>query len=183
MKNNYKIFILVILGFIFALPALALKDQQGTVEFGDYKIDYDQVDQVEDGFVSYYFEGNIVLSVFDTNNDGKNDLWLRYDSQGFLDLEVIDTDYDQEPDTFTKVDQDEDVVEQITPEFEVPEVVIEDLNNPNKNLENNSNVYVVNPPGPEYLKKGFGDFNKLIFIVILIIFFVVGIKIFKKVKK
>ena len=180
--NKLKFFSLIFLAsFVLALPVLALENEEGNINFDNYEVSYDQIDKIKDDFISYYQKGKIVLTTFDTNSDSKIDLWLRYDENGFLNLEASDSDYDGQPDTFITVNQDEEVLEKIAPEFDNPQIAIKDqaVNN-SQTASRESEVYVVNPPGEKYQTQGFGGFNKLIFVIILLVVVIVAIKIVKK---
>lgn len=180
--NKLKFFSLVFLvSFVLTFPALALENEEGNINFDNYEVNYDQIDRVKDDFISYYQKGKIVITTFDTNGDSKIDLWLRYDENGFLNLEASDSDYNGQPDTFITLNQDEEILEKIAPEFKVPQIEISDqVVNGNQNFNQESEIYVVNPPSEKYKTHGFSGFNKLIFIIILIIVVIITIKLLNK---
>jgi len=85
------------------------------IVLGNYSITYDETfedetdgDEVNDR-TSYYKEGALVLSAWDTNNDGKQDLWFCFDEEEYLYLEVYDLDGDGMPDEIIHIDRNEEV--------------------------------------------------------------------------
>jgi len=85
----------------------------GLVVLGKYRIVYDEVfedDTDGDGIndrTSYYKQGTLVLTAWDTDRDGKDDLWFRFDSEEYLDLEVSDLNGDGRPDEFVHINRNE----------------------------------------------------------------------------
>jgi len=125
---------LIIVFFLLASPALAQDtastSKVSTFQLGEYSIEYDTSEEVSGGHVVYKKDEQIVLSVFDTNSNGKDDLWLRYNDDLVLDLEVSDSDGDGEADTFVTLDTDENVTDIKAPEFVLEEVVLPPDPNP-----------------------------------------------------
>ncbi len=87
----------------------------GTLTLGTYKIEYDEIfmdDSDGNGTKdrrSYYKNGLLVLAAWDTNKDGKNDLWLRFKDGDYADLEADDSDNDGSLDKIVRVDKNEKV--------------------------------------------------------------------------
>lgn len=90
-------------------------DNPGTIKVGGQKIAYDQIyeddtdqDQVKDR-KSYYLKDNLVLTAWDTNKDGRDDLWFVYDGEQYLNLEAADLDFNGTVDELTHLDRNENV--------------------------------------------------------------------------
>lgn len=104
----------LILAAVF-VSMLAICAQAKTVSAGPYRVDYDQsfdTDTDSDGLLdrtSYYLGENLVFTAWDTDGDGKKDLWLRYDDEKYLDLELADTNKDGKPDEIAEFDRAENV--------------------------------------------------------------------------
>lgn len=96
------------IGLLLAPTALA-----ETVSVGSYDVEYDQsyeADTDGDGYLdktSYYKGENLVFTAFDSDADGKKDLWFRYDEEAYLDLELSDADGDSRPDETYEFDREE----------------------------------------------------------------------------
>lgn len=95
--------------------SLGAAESSGTITVGGQEIVYDQVfeddtdqDQVKDR-KSYYSQGSLVLTTWDTNQDGREDLWFTYDEGEYLKVEAADMDFDGEPDELTYLDRNETV--------------------------------------------------------------------------
>ncbi len=104
--------VLIVCSCIIAFSP-SLYAEPDIVQLGGYKVEYDeffQDDSDQDSNLdkkSYYKQGYLILTVWDTSGDGQDDLWFRYDGQDYLDLEVADSDYDGIPDQYVGVNQDE----------------------------------------------------------------------------
>jgi hypothetical protein len=116
-------------------------------------------------------DDNIVLSVFDSNQDGQIDTWLRFDNNGELDLEVYDSDFDNKIDTVHTIK--EDAIEETLkePEFKVEDFVVPDNPNPqpktstvSEEINNENEFFVLNPPPSEEKSKPFSWIKWLLLI-------------------
>ncbi len=111
--SRAAIFIFIVCGWIAAFSP-SLHAETNIVQLGGYEIEYEeffQDDTDQDGKLdkkSYYNQGYLILTAWDTGGDGKDDLWFRYDGQDYLDLEVADLDSDNMPDQFISVNHDEE---------------------------------------------------------------------------
>lgn len=112
--------------FVSTAHATAPSPQQ--YELGEYKVDYDTNEEGD-----YYLADKLVLSIMDTDEDGKNDLWLQYDDELYLVLEAHDTTGDGNPDTFVELDREELIKNLIQPELVVPDQ--EEVPDDNKQVE------------------------------------------------
>lgn len=103
--------LLLTVGLLPDSPAYAAS----TLEVGKYVIQYDQSynDDIDGNgsqeCTSYYLDGNLVFSAWDTDENGIPDLWFRYDGEEYLDLELADNNGDGKPDEIALVDRDENV--------------------------------------------------------------------------
>ncbi len=117
-----------ILLLLFASPVTAQDVDGGaekqTVQFGEYSVEYNNSEEISQEHTIYKKDGRIVLSVFDTDGDGRDDLWLRYNENFVLDLETSDTTGDGQADTFVSLDTEELVTDIKAPEFVLEEVVL-----------------------------------------------------------
>jgi hypothetical protein len=116
-----KIFLFIIIAIIlsFFLPFLPIYSQvkePGFITLGKYQIVYDEFfkdDTDEDGIInktSYFKEGNLVLTVWDNNQDGIPDSWFHYDEEEYLILQADDLNADGKPDEFLYFDREEGVI-------------------------------------------------------------------------
>jgi hypothetical protein len=111
------IIIVVILSFFLPLsPIYSQVKEPGLITLGKYQIGYDEFfkdDTNEDGIVdkiSYFMKGNLVLTIWDNNQDGIPDSWFRYDEEEYLILQADDLNADGKPDEFLYFDQEEKVI-------------------------------------------------------------------------
>jgi len=87
----------------------------GTVTLGKYRIDYDEIftDDTDGNRTrdrrSYYKNGLLVLASWDTDKDGKNDMWLRFKDGYSVDLEAFDSDNDGSLNKIVRVDKNEEI--------------------------------------------------------------------------
>ena len=58
---------------------------------------------------SYYKDDALVMTSWDTDADGKDDLWFHYDDEEYLTLEAADLNGDGEPDEFVHMDKNETI--------------------------------------------------------------------------
>lgn len=154
--------------FNFINKASAQEIEEQTYELGDYRILYNQETTAEDNSKDYYQGENLVLSVYDTNGNGQDDLWLNFDEEFYLILEAYDTTGDGQPDTFVELDNNEAITKLVQPEVNEVEIIAEDSDGPiskaevdNDNDDKSNNTWIP------------------IFIVILVLG-VVAIKKYKK---
>ncbi|MCK4539522.1 hypothetical protein KAU09_00025 [Candidatus Parcubacteria bacterium] len=105
-----------------------------TIQFGEYTVEYNSSEKINQNYTIYKKEGRIVLSVFDTDKNGKDDLWLRYNENFVLDLEASDTNKDGKPDTFAILDTEENVIDLKTPNFVLEKVVLPKNPNPKQKI-------------------------------------------------
>lgn len=102
---------------LFINKVYAMDPSAQQYEIGDYKVDYDTNDEGE-----YYLGDKLVLSVYDTDDDGQDDLWIQYDDEFYVVLEAYDTTGDGDPDIFVELDREEVVNNLIQPDIVMPEV-------------------------------------------------------------
>lgn len=120
MKKLLRAFVGMALALLLSLACQAgnswgAQESPGTVTVGCQNITYDQVfeddtdkDQVKDR-KSYYCQDSLVLTAWDTNKDGREDLWFVYDEGEYLKAEAADLDFDGKPDELTHLDRGENV--------------------------------------------------------------------------
>ena len=119
-KENMKMIKIqfIIIFLLLACPVLARESGSepkiDALQFGDYSVEYDLSEKIDNYHTIYKKEGQIVLSVFDADENGKPDLWLRYGKDLVLNLEASDSDGDGEADTFVTLDADENAVKPST---------------------------------------------------------------------
>ena len=105
MKNlnlQHKIILLLLLALpwgVFAKEAIG----NYVLEF-DEKIQADADGNGKNDRMSYYKSGILAWSVFDNNENGEPDLWLRYKNGDTVDLEISDADENGKPDTIAEFD-------------------------------------------------------------------------------
>lgn len=113
MKNNTPIFLAFLIIIILLISSSPVSAD--SIEVGKYKVEYDTLvvaDTDMDGIndrTSYYQDEVLVFTAYDRDNNGKPDLWFRYDDELSLDLEIVDSDSDGEPDVFSHIDEEEAV--------------------------------------------------------------------------
>lgn len=96
-------------------PATNGAQVSGAVRLGKHQIEYDEIftdDSDGNGTRdrrSYYKNGLLVLAAWDTDKDGKNDLWLRFKEGEFIDLEAYDSNNDGSLDKIVRVDKNEEI--------------------------------------------------------------------------
>jgi len=135
-KTKIQFIFLTIL--LVAGPALAQDEpERQTVEYGNIAVEYSEKIEVDASQTAYYLDNLPVLSVFDTNNDSRGDLWLQYDEKGLLKTENSDSDFDGQIDTIREFDAEENIISSTTPEFKLEEIILPDNPNPQK-IDNNS---------------------------------------------
>jgi len=120
MKKFYLSVIILITLFLFLsllpFPASSQTKETNFLHLGKYQIIYDQSfqdDTNEDGMVnkiSYFMKGNLVLTVWDNNQDGKTDSWFHYDEEEYLILQADDLNADGKPDEFLHFDREERII-------------------------------------------------------------------------
>ena len=98
--------------------------QPGTFEFRgtDVKVEFDNgFDETvagADGSTverkALYADGLLTFTAYDTDRDGKDDLWFQYDDELHLKLEMRDTNGDGKPDRLIYYDKDEKVIREET---------------------------------------------------------------------
>ena len=107
--------LLTIFTLIFSLSFFSVALAQETQKLNiteQISVPYTEIskfDQNENGEIdkwSYKNKNSITLTAYDTNNDKKPDLWLKYDDNQVLDLEIHDTDKDGTPDIFFELSED-----------------------------------------------------------------------------
>lgn len=96
----------------------------GSFEFGgtDVKVEFDSgFDETivgADGSTverkALYSDGLLTFTAYDTNRDGKDDLWFQYDDELHLKVEMRDTNGDGKPDRLIYYDKDEKVIREET---------------------------------------------------------------------
>lgn len=96
-------------------------EQVEQYSFGKYIVEYDSKQENDDNSVDYYLGEDLVLSVYDTDDNGQDDLWLQYDEELYLIVEAQDTTGDANPDTIAELDKDENVISLVEPEVKIPD--------------------------------------------------------------
>jgi hypothetical protein len=118
LKNNMQKIILTILTAIFSISFFSVVSAQETQNLNisaDVSVPYTEIlefDQNEDEQIdkwTYKNQDSITLTAYDTNNDKKPDLWLKYDKDQVLALEIHDTNKDGTPDIFFELSGDEKI--------------------------------------------------------------------------
>ena len=111
------IIVIVILSFFLPLsPLYSQVKEPGLITLGKYQIGYDEFfkdDTNEDGIVdkvSYFHDNNLVLTIWDENQDGLPDTWFFYDEDEYLMLIAEDLNSDGKPDEFSHFNREEQVV-------------------------------------------------------------------------
>ncbi len=156
-KRNMKIIKIQFIVLAFALlinSAFAQEDNNEaafkTIQFGEYTVEYSQSEEISQNHVIYKKGGQIVLSVFDTDENKKDDLWLRYNENFVLDLEASDTNGDGQPDTFAVLDSEENVVDFKAPDFVLEKIVLPKNPNPKQGVIQTEirepEIFTVGPP-------------------------------------
>lgn len=165
IKNNLKFTISTLLFFpVFVLaqsnPAIEMSEKIQILDFSTYSVEYTEEFKTKDNITNYYLGERMVLSAIDSNNDSKTDIWLRYNEEGQLDLELIDVDFDDEVDIINEFDSEENSSSLKNLDFQLQETQIsEDPNKPRKSqnvkiTETEKKVaFILNPP-PTENKKG-----------------------------
>jgi hypothetical protein len=96
-------------------------DENNIYTFGDNSIEYTEKNVEESGAINYYKDENLILSVYDTDEDSQADLWIQYDQDFYVILEAYDTTGDGQTDTTLDLDRDETVSNLVQPTMEIPE--------------------------------------------------------------
>lgn len=138
---------------VFAQTSSSSENSLKTLTFDAYSVEYDTELKASNSHTAYSRDGQIVLSAFDENGDTSADTWLRFDNEGNLDLEAIDSDFDGKIDIVNEIKNDEisrTVKEQI---FAVQEIILPPNPNPQTNLPEikaektyQAQAFTVNPP-------------------------------------
>ena len=173
MKINKTKFLILIFGILVSSTVLANEDKKEirNIQFDNYTVAYDKIHEVDTTHSAYFLENKIVLSIFDTDNNNKKDLWLRYGDEGVLNLEVSDLDGDGVIDSVYEVLSDESYKSIKVQEFKVKDILLPE--NPNKkekiaikNTTEKKEKFILNPPPTE--KKGFSFPYLQIFLLAII---------------
>lgn len=104
---------LIVVAFNIHIASVAFADDMSFVE---KTLSYDQIylrDVDENGYeeLTFYMRGDeLVLSVWDTNEDGINDSWFEYGKDDELIAEAFDTDGDGTPDQYFTIDKQGEAV-------------------------------------------------------------------------
>ncbi len=99
-----------------------------TLKVGGYKIQYDQVlkgDSDFDGIndrTSYYLDDELVFAAFDTDGDGKADMWFRYPDGMHKDLAMRDTNGNGRPENILEYDEAGDITSEVEKGFRMPDL-------------------------------------------------------------
>ena len=155
MNLNKIQYIILVLAFVLLASSVFAQennDEQvlATVQFGEYSVEYDSSQEIDSSHTVYKKGEQIVLSVFDTDENGKDDLWLRYNENFVLDLEASDTSGDGQADTFVSLDLEEQATILEAPKFVLEEVVLPQNPNPKPEVKpaeiNKREVFELSPP-------------------------------------
>ena len=146
---------ILVLAFILLVnPVFAQENDDAivasTIQFGEYSVEYNDSEEISQSHTVYKKDKQIVLSVFDTDENGRDDLWLRYNENFVLDLEASDTTGDGQADTFVSLDVEEQATVLKAPKFALEEVVLPQDPNPKQKIApikvNKSEVFKLAPP-------------------------------------
>lgn len=174
MMKKISIQFIIAIALFFPLVSWAQENEDikevQKIDFDKYSLNYNDTADIEGGTL-YYLDDKLILSTYDTNNDNNVDIWLRFNENGNLDLEVLDTDFDGQADIVNKLDEQEKASVIKIPEFKVKEVVLPENPNPAPQIKPSSEIktperFVLNPP-PSENKGGFFSW-KLFFVLMLL---------------
>lgn len=104
-----KLFISIIAIAVLCGPLISFAKESVAgypLEF-DQKLEADTNGNGVNDRTSYYIGDRITWTVYDEDENGKPDVWLRYANGDTLDLELYDRDGDGEPETITEFDGQE----------------------------------------------------------------------------
>ena len=117
--NNKKVMIFIILTFVFLFNIssyiISQANELQRIYVGDFEIRFDrlfQSDTDDDGIidkVSYFHDNNLVLTIWDNNQDGLPNLCFVYDEEEYLILQAEDLNSDGKPDEFSNFNREEQV--------------------------------------------------------------------------
>ena len=124
--NLIKIQFIILALVLLVSPVFAQENNKeqiiDTIQFGEYTVEYNNREEISQSHTVYKKGGRIVLSVFDIDENGKDDLWLRYNENFILDLEASDTTGDGQADTFVSLDAEEQATVLKAPECALEEI-------------------------------------------------------------
>lgn len=95
--NNIPLFIFA---FLFPVSVFA---QTGAIDVAGQRVIYDHEEVVGGGTNIYLFDGSLVLSTHDSDDDGKINYWILYENDVVV-KEVQDTDRNGQPDLIMTID-------------------------------------------------------------------------------
>ena len=133
MNKRVPILIIMVMIFLFGMTHPVISQIQGadSIQVGDFTIRYDrffQNDADEDGIIdkaSYFQDNNLVLTIWDDNQDGLPDAWFVYDEEEYLMLQAEDFNKDGQPDEFSYFNREEQIIKKETTEKTMPEQPVE----------------------------------------------------------
>lgn len=108
MKKIIILLMLLLLSVTFASAE--------TIKIGGEKVTYDQIMQGDSDFdgindrTSYYLENILVFSAYDTNGDGKQDMWFTYVEGTYPETAMRDTTGDGRPENIITLDKEGEII-------------------------------------------------------------------------
>ena len=103
-RSIMSISIALLVVFLSVSPSLAAKLTVGEYVFEfDEKVKADTDANGTDDRTTYYQKGQMVLSVYDENENGRPDVWIRYANGDTADLELADKNGDGNPDMIVEI--------------------------------------------------------------------------------
>lgn len=113
---------ITIMAIIFLLivvsPGFSQTEGTGMIQVGSHHIYYDlstQDDTDKDGIIdkaSYFKNNNIVLTIWDEDQDGLPEIWFVYDEEEYLITEAEDINRDGIPDVFSYFNREEEMTKE-----------------------------------------------------------------------
>ena len=100
--------VITLLGFVVGVSAQEVQ----TITVGGNTIEYTQVYEDLENTQSYYNEETLVLTEFDSNDDGEVDAWTLYRSDMSVEKELLDSDGDGKVDITFEYDTDENLIKE-----------------------------------------------------------------------
>ena len=129
MNKRVMINTLTIIIILFSITSsiISQTNEPQKIYLGEFEIRYDrffQNDTDEDGIIdkaSYFKDSQLVLTIWDENQDGLSDVWFVYDEEEYLILQAEDLNSDGQPDEFSHFNREEQVIRKETAEKTIRE--------------------------------------------------------------
>lgn len=132
---NKKVLFYSLLAFIilFSITSSIFSKTSETqkIYVGNHEIYFNRVfqnDTDKDGILdkaSYFQDNNLVLTIWDYDQDGLPEAWFVYDEEEYLMLQAEDFNKDGQPDEFSYFNREEQVIKKETTEKTMPEQPVE----------------------------------------------------------